>query len=180
MLMPLVLLMERGLRPGVAKSQAPGSAPVQADGPLQDLMANSIRGSGLAALLATTALVCSSPRIVGGWLGLLWVIPIFAWLTFFAGLVGLGRAGLPGGARRSWPALRFEDDIVALSTRVLCLLGVVFVGQWVLFGLSGLGLGVLLLGGSRAAFWYFAARTVGDPRHIGLPPFSRPPATADS
>lgn len=171
--MPLVLLMERGLRPGVTKSRAPGSAPVQADGPLQDQMANSIMGSGLAALLATTALVRGSPWIVGGWLGLLWAIPFIAWLVFLAALVG--PAGHPGGGQRFSPALRFEDDIVALSTRVLCLLGVVFVGQWVLFGLSGLGLGVLLLGGSRAAFWYFAARTVGDPRHIGPPPvFSAP------
>lgn len=168
--MPLVLLMERGLGHGVAKSQASESAPVQADGPLQYLMANSIGGSGLAALLATTALVRGRPWIVGDWLGLLWAIPLVAWLIFFAALVG--RAGQPGGGRRSWPALRFEDDIVSLSTRVLCLLGVVFVGQWVLFGLSGLSLGVILLGGiSRAASWYFTARTVGvPPRHSGLSP----------
>jgi hypothetical protein len=163
--MPLVLLLERGLRPGAAKSQEH----VPTDGPYQDLMVNSVRGSGLAALLATTVLVRGSPWVVGGWLGLLWVIPIVAWLIFFAALVGPARGSQPGRARGSWPALRFEDDIVSLSTRVLCLLGVVFMGQWVLFGLSGLGLGVLLLGGSRAAFWYYAARTVGAPRHIKLP-----------
>ena len=160
MLMPLVLLVERGVRPRPRKPRELGNGKLEASH--QDLLGNSVLGSGLAALLATSVLVCGSPWIVGGWIGLLWAVPIAAWLTFYTAVVAQ-----PAGA-----AVQFEEDIVSLSTRVVGVLGVVFLGQWAVVGLSEFSLNVIWLGSSRAAFWYFAARTVGVPPHQPLSSFT--------
>ena len=153
MLMPLVLLVDRGIGPRPGKSRELGNGKPEASH--QDLIGNSVLGLGLAALLSTAVLVCGSPWIVGGWIGLLWAVPIAAWLTFYTAVV----------AQPAGTAVQFEEDVDSLSRRVTGLLGVVFLGQWAIVGLPEFSLGVIWLGSSRAAFWYFAARTVGAPPH---------------